>query len=81
MMSLLMTPHNNKTYAFNSSDANINGDNSRMVHLCMLLAFSSAVTKIWELLILVAADVQGQTCMLPVKSYTMDVMVVLLCKL
>ena len=55
-----------------------------MVHLCMLLAFSSAVTKIWELLILVAADVQGKTCfasMLPVKSCTMDVMVVLLCKL
>ena len=67
---------NTQTYASNSSDANINGDNSRMVHLCMLLAFSSAVTKMWELIILVAADVQGQTCfasMLPVKPCTMAV--------
>ena len=32
-----------------------------MVHLCMLLAFSSAVIKMWKL-ILVAADVRGQTC-------------------
>ena len=54
----------------------INGDNSRMVHLCMLLTFSSAVTKIWELLILVAADVQRQTCfasMIPVKPCSMAV--------
>ena len=52
-----------------------------MVHLCVLLAFSSAVTKIWELIILVAADVQGQTCFASMLPVTMDVMVVLLCKL